>query len=744
MSKLKKALAVFLAFAILFSFTTVLASGSSVEYTSPSGDYSAQKFSHPDAGTGEIDGIIEYDSGENDRGQNYSWSAQGYGDYMYVGTCYAAIYATINIMAKQSGVDIDVFKAGLNALFNGTLYMGDLENNPSDARRSILVRVNVRTGEVKLVAEPKNMGGYRASITYNGKLYFVAADASPYLLEIDPANNDATQIVYTCARPSNPFISVGIRGLAEVNGMLIASMIGDNGTYIVASGNPSAGQESFKIIGTQEDLLDYPAYMYNDSIFGGAIWDMIGFNDKLYFTVVTGKAGNKQAFAMFCGEQDKATGEWSYRLLIGDEADGARYPFGLGADRSGAANLIVHDGFLYIGGYNDPMIALPGVLQMDFEQLYKDLDSPVCLWRMDANEEVELVAGEANELFPEVKGNLGPGLGSNLNQYVWRMESYEGKLYVGTFDIGSLAYPVMQFTNGDILKRSLAEWKDQIGYIKTLLDLLNKGDAQMASAKSAGAAGQIATMAGTMTSMTSLLEKGGASDLASTEQFYALLQKAVALYESVRKYLPESLTKTLDGIFNQDAVDNFYYFIGVCKYLSKGERGFDLLVSEDGANFDVITRNGFGDPYNHGCRVFAITDAGLCIGTANPFYGTQLWRLSDHTATDPTDPPVEDTTAPAEPDTTTPVEPSKPDATDDTTKAEDTTQAPDAGGTENDPSGDGADVTQPQAEEDDKTPGGSGDTPEIPDTGAGTAVAGLAAAVMAGGVLLLLSRKKER
>ena len=59
---------------------------------------------------------------------------------MYVGTCYAAIYATINIMAKQSGVDVEVFKAGLNALYNGTLYMGDLENNPSDARRSILVR----------------------------------------------------------------------------------------------------------------------------------------------------------------------------------------------------------------------------------------------------------------------------------------------------------------------------------------------------------------------------------------------------------------------------------------------------------------------------------------------------------------------------------------------------------------------------------------------------------------------------
>lgn len=461
MTNVKKILAILLALCIVCGGTSVLAAGQTVTYTSPTSRYQAQKFSHPDAGVGEIDGIIEYDSGENDRGQNYSWSAQGYGDYMYVGTCYAAIYATINIMAKQSGVDVEVFKAGLNALYNGTLYMGDLENNPSDARRSILVRVNVRTGEVKLVAEPKNMGGYRASITYNGKLYFVAADASPYLLEIDPENNDATQVVYTCARPSDPFISVGIRGLAVVNGMLIASMIGDNGTYIVASENPSAGQASFETIGTQEDLLDYPAYMYNDSIFGGAIWDMIGFQDKLYFTVVTGKAGNKQAFAMFCGEQDEATGEWSYRLIIGDEADGARYPFGLGADRSGAANLIVHDGYLYIGGYNDPMIALPGVLQMDFEELYKDLDSPVCLWRM---------------------------------------ESYNGKLYVGTFDIGSLAYPLMQVTNGDILKRSPEEWKTQFEYIIKLLELL-KSSGSLAARSATG----ISSMSATLTSMTSLL-----------------------------------------------------------------------------------------------------------------------------------------------------------------------------------------------------------------------------------------------
>ena len=184
-------------------------------------------------------------------------------------------------------------------------------------------------------------------------------------------------------------------------------------------------------------------------------------------------------------------------------------------------------------------------------------------------------------------------------------------------------------------------------------------------------------MVATMQSMSSLLDKGGANDLASTEKFYSLLQKAVALYEKVRDYLPESVTEKLDDIFNQDTVDNFYYFIGVCKYLSKGERGFDLLVSEDGVNFDVITRNGFGDPYNHGCRVFAKTDAGLCLGTANPFYGTQLWRLED--LTEDVQNPAEDETAPtpSQPDASSPDAPDSSDQTQADTEQPDATQKPD-------------------------------------------------------------------
>ena len=657
--KKNKIISMFLAVSLALTPLTPQAETSNthfpITYTSESGNYTATKLSHPNDDVMQPDGIIEYENGINDRGENYSWSAVGHGDYMYVGVLYGAISRTLQIMAAQNNIDYSLFKASVDALFNGTLFMGDEENNPNNENRSMLLKLNTKTGEVTVVRPPSD-ASYRAAIEYKGKLYFAASASQPYLLEVDPTD-DSTKIVYTSQKPSNPFISVGIRGLTVVNDNLVASMIGDNGAYIVSSNNPSEGESSFKTIATQQDLLDYPAYYYNDSIFGGAIWDMVEFNNKLYVTVVTGKSGNKQAFAMFSGEENKETGKWDFNLIVGDEKDGAAYPYGLGADRSGAGNLFVYDNHLYIGGYNDPMIALADVLNMNFEELYKDLSSPVCLWRMDTDENINMVAGDSNELFPTVLGNQSAGFGSNLNQYVWRMAEYDNKLYVGTFDIGSLAYPLMQFTNGDVLHMTPEEIKSQIHYIKVLLEVLKKNDEDATITESTDAntksnyseeAKYINSLSAedqndVENSLTELYD--GLSELESvldleaysetetcglSDSLLNIYQNLVNEYLKIRDLLPEDLVEILDKTLNQDSVDNLFYFLETCKYLSAGERGFDLLVSEDGINFETITTNGLGDPYNHGCRIFAVTNSGLTLGTANPFYGTQVWKITDN------------------------------------------------------------------------------------------------------------------
>ena len=372
---------------------------------------------------------------------------------------------------------------------------------------------------------------------------------------------------------------------------------------------------------------------------------------------------------------------------------------------------------------------------------------------MDADENFEMVIGEPNEYFPEVKGNMGAGFDDHLNQYVWRMEVYNDKLFVGTFDISGLAYPIVQFTNGDILKRTPEEWATQIKYLKEFIDLVKDGAITLPRS----AAASLSSLSFDIGSLEDLFDKGGMNDLASTQKLYDILTKLNSVYAMVSKYLPESITKYLDQLFNQDTLDNIYYFIETCKYLSQAERGFDLFVTEDGCNFETITRDGFGDPYNHGCRVFAVTDLGLCIGTANPFYGTQVWRLDDLTQTEPTEPeePTIETTEPTDPtdpvdpteptDPTDPVDPTEPtdpvDPTDPTDPTEPTDPAEPTDPSDTDPTEPAE--TEPTEPADPDTGDGTDDGtagPSLGDAGVAFGVALLATAATA----VVITRKKRK
>ena len=703
MSRTKRVIAAVLVLCLVFSCLTATSfAAKGVVYESPTSDYKATKITHPEYKQGELDGLIDYESGDPDRGQSYAWSAIGYGDYIYVGTCYAAVYSTMVQMKKTNpNMDLEGLKKASDIAYNGALYMGDMKNNPSDANRSILVRINTKTGETKIVDGPRDMGGYRAAVEFKDKLYFACACSapSPYLLEVDPNNNDATKKVYVCEKPSDRTISVGIRGLTVAGDKLISSAIGNDGAYIVASENPTEGQDSFKVIATQQDLLDYPAYHYNDDIFGGSIWDMVYFNNKLYFTVVTGKKGMKRSFAMFCGEE-KENGEWEYKLLVGDKDKGAKYPFGLGNERSGASNIIVHGDYIYMGSYNDPMINIPAaVFKLDFTNLYKDLAVPAQIWRMDKNENFELVVGEPNEYFPEVKGNMPSGFGNHMNQYIWRMASYNGKLYAGTIDLGSVLMPVTEVLNGDVINMSPEELSSRLNYLKEFIKYIaSKYDVN--SADTLKVKNDTDKLVGILKDMKPLLNKGGVDNIKASEQFYKLYKSATAIYKKISKFLPEDARKGFDLVFNDDAVHNFYCFTQVSKFLVESHPGFDLAVTSDGVNFEMITRDGMGDKYNHGLRTFAINDNGLFCGTANPFYGAQVWHIEDKDeAAKPVEPNEDNTVTPA----------TKPDAS----------EAP----------------TQGEA---DKLP------EEVPNTGVATTSIAIAASALTAGVVLTLINKKKK
>ena len=681
------------------------------------GNYTFEKISHPTKGTMSADGIVDYigDGAVNvitdpsdpnynagDRGQNYSWSAVAYGDWMYVGTCYSAMGNTLTLMQNILGdkFDKDVMEAGLKAMFNGTFYYGHEDGADSGG---ILVKVNTKTGEIKLLMS-NSLNGYaplfRNAIAYNGKLYFCGSvhvdgkSGLPSVYEIDP-KDDSYKAVYVGLSSMQDYgaaykkgISTGIRGMCVYNGKLVISNVfadattGKSGATILASSNPSEG---FTVIASQGDLFDYPAYTYRDSIYGGSVWDMVEYNGHLYVSICTGTEENApddntmQSFAIVRGDEN-ADGTFTWIPLIGDqERDGARYTFGIDPERtrSGAANLIVYKDHLYIGEYNDEQIAMERILfnktgegsdgslgGVDCSFVNANLEQSVNLYRMDKDENIELLVGDATTMFPNggISG-IGSGFGHNENQYIWRMEVYDGKLYIGTFDTSSLLEPIGQFSNGDIIGMTPEQWATQLQYIKELLELLyEKNNTNPVATYEMQATPETATpetamymddmavevedsfaseaadltdmmeiapdVLGNDTEMGVLSSENSVEDrITSLKDFSDYYETMLDQYEQLAaEYdLGDDLKAAFEKLLNQETWDKIKSVLVCLHYMRTASRGFDMYVTSDGVNFETLTTSGFGDPYNHGLRVFAVTNQGLCLGTANPFYGTQLW-----------------------------------------------------------------------------------------------------------------------
>lgn len=703
----KKKLAALMAAVMVMSSVSVpnvnaasLDEGSKITYVSQSTasdgtdeEYVFEKLSHPDQGTQTPDGIVdyigngevavpgEYEDAEGDRGQSYSWSALAYGDYLYVGTCYAAMGNTLSLMQGVLGdnFDSETMEAALNAMFNGTFYFGHEDGVDS---KGILVKMNTKTGELELLMADSLNGIsplFRNGIVYKDKLYFCGSVSSreggsslPSVYEIDPETDEYKAVYVGLNNKLDSYaaykagISTGIRGMCVYNDELIISNVtmdhttGESSALILASSDPSEG---FRLIADSEDLFDYPAYRYQDSIYGGSIWDMIEYNGSLYVSLCTGTPENApddntmRSFALVRGDEQE-DGSFTWTAIAGDqENDGAKYTFGIDPERtrSGAANLIVYDDHLYIGEYNDEEIALERILfnksgedadgsmgGIDCSFVNANLEQSVNLYRMDTEENMELVVGDATEMFPEGSlSGIGSGWDRNENQYVWRMQVYDGKLYLGTFDTSSLLEPIGQFSNGDIIGMTPEEWDSQFQYIKELLDLLMKTEDGLRPRNSA----ETHKMENDLNGFTDELELGSAylSDAAATvslseaeeitdriayyqafaDYYEGLLKKSEELQ---RRYdLPEKIVDMLKQLLTQENLKKVQSVIECLSYMKTAVRGFDLYVSDDGINFQTVTDDGFGDPYNHGLRVFAETDQGLCIGTANPFNGTQIW-----------------------------------------------------------------------------------------------------------------------
>lgn len=690
--------------------------------------YLFEKFSHPDKDVMTPDGLVDYmgggaladhDENQGARGQSYSWAAITYGDYLYVATNYASLTQTLNMMDSilEEHFDHEVMAAQLKALFNGTFFYGEEDGATAGG---VLVKFNIHTGEMTTLMS-KTLNGQscalRNAVEYQGKLYFcgaVSADGRlgyPSVYEVDPVTDKCTR-VYCGFQDAKEYyaayqdrISVSVRGICAFEDYLVVSCVGADGPYILASNHPWDGQSAFTKIATDEksapvkDLFGYTAYHYDDSIYGGSIWEMASYNGSLYVALCTGTPENMpdeytmRSFALIRGDHDPAKGpvddpeSWTWTPVVGDPADGARYCFGIDPERTraGACNLVVYDGYLYIGEYNDEEIPLQSIIfDKDFNFMARNLTQSVNLYRLDENETMELVVGDATAMFPD--GGLsgyGSGFGEHENQYIWQSTVWQGKLYLGTFDTSSLLEPLGQFVNGDLLHMSCSEWKSELGYIRTMFELMLRSDKENGPEGSIPASPEEAlvlvqqaqadanqrwtteqlldqtngigrepaqaalTEEQTQTLAQALVDGSLVPGSLTDDQVQTLLEAnrmldtCTSLLDSndVEAFAPlyEELNGTLEStngllgdayrsLVNNKLLQNVKSCLICIRYLATAERGFGMYVSEDGVHFDQITNNGFGDPYNHGLRVFATTEEYMFIGTANPFMGTQIWR----------------------------------------------------------------------------------------------------------------------
>ena len=505
-------------------------------------DVQWEKISHADFGLETNDGVVDYlgsgnvgtytpgTGGENigDRGQSYSYAAETYGDWVYIGTMYGGLGANAILTRGFGDLDPDVVKASIDVMYNGNMYVSE----PDGANAGgILYKFNVKTGETKILLA-KSMDGtiniLRGSTKKNGKLYFVGMSIDthnpdltqqeittamllqngfPCVYEVDPENDDKITRIYDCgiktADDYRALVAANIftstRAIGFFGDTLIAGGLTTSCAYLAASNDPGSGdfqtilgEEEFRALGFK------PAIHRQDVNGGGGIYQVQEYNGKLYVVVCVGdtvsqnpETGTKASFAIVRGELREGgnaaqRSDWNWSVLAGP---GGKYALGLDEERvsAGACTLQVYDDYLYIGDYNDVSSALQNmVTRKNFQTLYTNLQQSINLYRMDAEENVEKVVGDPTAAFPTSLTGVGSGFGTHMTQYTWQTTVHEGKMYLGTMDETTLLEPIAQFTNGDLLEMSQEEWESQINYIRVLLELLAKNPDEETSAADDG------------------------------------------------------------------------------------------------------------------------------------------------------------------------------------------------------------------------------------------------------------------
>lgn len=387
-------------------------------------------------------------------------------------------------------------------------------------------------------------------------------------------------------------------GLSDIEGgepgtmrSLIGSVYEFNGELYAYNFDHAFGGEAQAFVGMLQQLTgadvkasDYLSYMYNSLHNPQKVWKL---NDA------TGKFEELTAFTEL---MEGTTNEYIWRM----------------GDHNGKLYVATMDAAIF---YNYlTQLTNGSFLRMTPEEKLTKL-------QYIANVITLLAITAGNEKADELSGKLAQ-LAALLGQYVEANQIDENSFQV-IVDISGLSQEVRNLLCAFLQEQG----SQQMTILATVLAKFMEGFQTLSEEQQA----RITTLIGMLT------------DGALLEQLTALMQQlAEATPEEAQALLTTYARELLTMAFSKmqaiatdiyDRIDGkgieMYAYINHA--VMTDQWGFDLLRTADGGqSFEVITRTGFDDKYNYGCPSFLSTEEGLYFGTCNPFYGGQLYLLTEN------------------------------------------------------------------------------------------------------------------
>ena len=646
--------------------TLVCGAMSAVAQTSDGADYTITRISNPDCGERQADGLVP----GGDRENSYAWRMALRGDEIYIATARNIASALVNMYGAKMTSDkltLDDFWALINAVDNGDILRNDANEGAN------IISYNRTTGEFRVVYTAEDGIYFRSAVTFGDRsalplgssknVYFGSYSADPdaeqYILRLD-SDGEFTKVFTThgsvslranCVYDDHLFFAgVEERELTveEVLEMLFSGK--GTPTYMAVMRKSADDDTVWERVADYRDFGDLPYDNIMSSWAGSPIWELASHAGYIYAT-----APSTAGFVIWRGHP-AADGEqandygWHWEEVAGLN-NGKNNP-GLssvtggepGTMRSLIGSVFEYQGTLYAYNFDHSFggeaAAFAGIMQKldgqnvkanDYlEYIYNTLHNPQKIWRLDDE------TGRFEECTEFTRLMEG-----TTNEYVWRMGEYDGQLYIATMDAGIFYGYLTQMTNGSLINMSAEELQTKVQYLANAISIL-------ARVKADNVKDELQTKLETLKGLLAILQPTDGETEAEIAEKIGTLVETVKLLIQARldamdgdtlldKLLIEALTKAkehIEDLADRIDVEGAKKYLYINNIVKNSEWGFDLYRTTDGETFETITTDGMGDKYNYGCPSLLATDEGLYFGTCNPFYGAQLYRLTNQHADD--------------------------------------------------------------------------------------------------------------